>query len=79
MEAADAVKTFKVQLTQAEEDVHKRLAARKPSLIEQDLSNLHKSHYAKLNRKSKGIYDALKETFNDLGESAGIFKELTSQ
>jgi hypothetical protein len=42
-----ALEPRKVKLTQAEEDIHKRLAARKPMLIEQDLSSLHESHYAK--------------------------------
>lgn len=79
MEAVDAVKPFKVQLTQAEEDVHKRLAARKPLLIEQDLSKLHKSHYAKLNRKSKNIYDALMEAFEAFVASSNIGSELTEE
>jgi len=69
----------KVQLTQAEEDIHKRLAARKPLLIEQDLSALHESHYAKLNRKSKSIHDALKEAFQQAIQSTGIFQELTPE
>merc|ERR1719440_1384596 len=79
MEAADAVKPFKVQLTQAEEDLHKRLAARKPLLIEQDLSTLHKRHYQKLNRRSKNIGDALMDAFEHAVTTTGITDELTEE
>jgi len=68
-----------VQLTQAEEEVHKRLAARKPLLIEQDLSALHESNYAKLNRQGKSAYDALMEAFEQALQDTGIFQELTPE